>query len=496
MIAPWHLMMCCIWALFIREILSDEAEAARHFVQMVSSRNLRDFSQLVRPGRLERRRGVVYAAIGVSTIQKASASCQSVIGNLGSLAVTSDEGLTFLQPWFEARGADFWFDRVVSLDGDFLRGLPEFEAFTALRDKESDEKRLERKSLSWSAIRRLRTAKIAALVLATRLFEQSALFLDSDTLACAPLDAALATVGPDVPIAFVPAPFSHHVDILDTVYGVSGDPPEPNTGVLALDTSAALPLLREWASVYWSESLHLSSRQNPMDQPPLRVAMHKLGTKWAQLEPMWNCRGKLKLLSTAMPMICGGLDKSTLHALLRFKIDKADAKLRATKAQYSRFERAQTKGDCAVIHSHELPKPMPQPWRASVNLRQSTVVISLVDLTGTTGVDHPSPLVANFGQASDWRRLADHTSSSAAAFEVASGDFALEACHLVERCAVVLLVDEPWQRHMRKAPYSMLEYLVPLWPQDLLHDDNPRADRIRRLGRTNLAVSVFHVLLA
>lgn len=482
-----------VWALFVREILSDEAEAARRFVQMVSSRSLRDFPQLVRPGRLERQRGVVYAAIGVSTIQKASASCQSVIGNLGSLAVTSDEGLTFLQPWHEARGVDFWFDRVVSLDGDFLRGLPEFEAFTALRDKASDTKRLERKSLAWSAIRRLRTAKIAALVLATRVFEQSALFLDSDTLACAPLDAALAAVGPDVPIAFVPAPFSHHVDILDTVYGVSGDPPEPNSGVLALDTSAALPVLLEWASVYWSESLQLSSRQNPMDQPPLRVAMHQLGTKWAQLEPKWNCRGKLKLLSTPIPMICSGLDKATLHALLRFKIDKADARLRATKAQLNRFEKAQTRGDCAVIHSHELPKPMPQPWLASDNIQHSTVVISLVDLTATTGADHPSPVVAHFDQATDWRRLADHPPGSATTFEVASGEFALEACHLVERCAVVLLVDEPWQRHLRRAQYSMLEYLVPLWPEDLHHADNPRADRIRRLGRTNLAVSVFRL---
>ena len=87
--------------------------------------------------------GVVYAALGQNTIQKASVSATSVRNTLGldvrTLLVTSEFGLASLAPQAEAYGTAFWLDYVMSVDGFGINftSLPEFEAFTIAKSKSS-----------------------------------------------------------------------------------------------------------------------------------------------------------------------------------------------------------------------------------------------------------------------------------------------------------------------------------------------------------------------
>ena len=172
--------------------------------------------------------GVVYAAVGLSTTQKASVSAASVrttLGlNIGTFLVTSEIGLASLLPQAESYEKAFWWDYVASLDGLGINftALPEFEAFTVANKKPSlntdfslaiaSNRKVERerrvsKPLAWAAVRQLRMAKMAALLLAQEVFKIATIFLDADTLVCDSLYPIFKVVAPSGPwFAFVPAP--------------------------------------------------------------------------------------------------------------------------------------------------------------------------------------------------------------------------------------------------------------------------------------------------
>lgn len=422
--------------------------------------------------------GVMWSAIGPSTIRKASGSCQSLSRfneDLGRLLVTSDAGLDFLRPWHAARGNDFWFDAAVSLEYDgYLADLPEFEAFTMNGTRQ--------KQHGWRPMRRLRTAKIASLIVAARTFGR-AFFLDADSATCSKLNW-----WPLRGIAFVPAPFSHHSDIVERLYG-RVEVPEPNSGVLAFSSKHALPLFTRWIEVYWRESLELTEIQNPMDQPPLRIAIHLEGAEWAALDPWWNCRGKLKHSNTPMPLICGGLDRRIANELLRATLGQMN-NARPRQAHLHKLVSAQTETRCKVIHSHDLPKPT--PWSSDrfalrPNARTTIGILELATYRSRGGT---------FSTVDDWRYAASRGRLPQQEQRIATGEYALEACLLVQdyECLLVVIFDDPDE--LPDSNKSMLDALIPLWPEDMRYHNDPRADRLERLGPPNLAVRIAPFLFS
>jgi len=471
-------------------------------------------SVLARPAEAvfrNRSRGVVYAAIGPSTLRKASASALSVRAlygreELGLLAVTSDAGLAFL-------GGDWSpFDAAVSIEGPPLdssglrrgkkrpswfggssSGGPEeeeFEAFTAVGAAGDERRRRRRKPAGWASVRRLRTAKIAALAVALRSFDR-AVFLDADTRLCSRLlDVAFEALG-DHDVAFVPAPSSHHDGILERLYGAAVlDVPEPNSGVFAFRASAA-PVLRRWLAVYWRESRELEPTQNPMDQPPLRAAVALERAKFATLPPALNCRGHVKHLNLALPLKCGGFTHddvldAVVDATLSSSTTTTTTTTNTDPPPPQRGERNQKRlkaalrdaleatAGCAVVHSHALPKPR-RPCPSCPTTRKNVLLLPKRE----KDFPRPDDIVAVVAL--------EPADSSACARPlrtrrlVAGDDRETRLADLPpgRRAAVVLVVHDP-RRHAYGEDGALLERLIPL-------GDEPPRDRSRRLGPPNLA---------
>ena len=108
--------------------------------------------------------GVVYAAVGHGTIQKASVSASSVRSimdnSVGTLLVTSDFGMHLSASQALLYGQAYWWDIVASVDGLGMNftSLPEFEAFTIA------DPRIQNKGKSLSAIIELNKKKESTLV--------------------------------------------------------------------------------------------------------------------------------------------------------------------------------------------------------------------------------------------------------------------------------------------------------------------------------------------
>ena len=369
---------------------STEALAAAQIAGIFLERVLNAFPfgphRLLRRKNIEFDYGVVYAAIGPSALQKASvsvASVRSTLGlSIGTFLVTSGSGLASLAPHAESFGRAFWWDYVASLDGFGINftALPEFEAFTIAKktspsgsgiasttasNRKTEKERKVTKPLAWAAVRQLRSAKMAALLLALEVFKVATIFLDADTLVCDSLRSVFEVVVPSGPwFAFAPAPSEHHGMILQRMYGIrKGDaPPEPNTGVVAISTcDGARRVLKRWNEIYWHESLALGSIQNPMDQPPLRAAIHLENASWTPLSQDINCRGHVKNVNAALPMRCGGFDAAHWEALARASILDAVGTIQLRGASLSSAKDIKGGVGCAVLHSHAVPRHVRSP---------------------------------------------------------------------------------------------------------------------------------------
>jgi hypothetical protein len=300
---------------------------------------------------------------------------------VGTFLVTSEFGLASLVPQAYSYGKDFWWDRVVSVDGFGINftSLPEFEAFTLAeaklnsgegissliaQNRKIEKERKGSKALAWAAVRQLRSAKMAALLLALDVFAVAAIFLDADTLVCnsEKLSSAFKAVSMDGPwFAFVPAPSEHHGLILERMFGISKNsgPPEPNTGLVVLSAcDGSRRVLRRWSEIYWQESLALGPIQNPMDQPPLRAALFLEDAPWASLHKSLNCRGHVKNLNTALPMRCGGFDVVHWEAIARTSVLDAVGTVHLRGASLASAKDILGGKGCAVLHSHLVPRPM------------------------------------------------------------------------------------------------------------------------------------------
>ena len=434
------------------------------------------------------RRGVVYAAIGASTLRKASASALSVRAmyparEVGILAIASDAGLAELRTWFALRGKALWFDLCFSIDGHGLDfdETGDFEAFSPKTSSSSSETSIVRqqpgaKSEAWSAVRRLRTAKIAALSLALVVFEE-ALFLDADTALCGSLDSAFEALGRGrKQAAFVAAPSTHHSQLLERLYGLKDEIPEPNTGVLAFGASFE-PVLKRWLEVYWRESLALSKIQNPMDQPPLRVAMYQLNATFALLPTFLNCRGHAQNLKNfPLPLKCGGItDDKVLDTLSKMMISKKNQRV----SPQSLDKALALKGGrhCIVIHSHALPRPKPVPpfFQEQQKQRRPNVLLQMAKKNYSTAAHEEIVAVV---EAIASLPESHHKNL------IVGGDDVLERLDDVDLAftrSAILLVDDP--------PTGLLDALTPFWPEDRTFASaaGARADRLRRLGPPNLA---------
>ena len=104
-------------------------------------------------------------------------------------------------------------------------------------------------------MRALRAAKIRALLLG--LFDDAfaferVVFLDTDTVVCAPLATAVCAVDAPHHVAFVATPNRTHGEaLLKQAFDVSDAVPEANTGVLAMRRSdEARRLLQVWREAY------------------------------------------------------------------------------------------------------------------------------------------------------------------------------------------------------------------------------------------------------
>ena len=326
--------------------------------------------------------GVVYAAVGPTTLKKASVSATSVRNVLGSdvgtMLVTSEFGFASLAPQAKLYGEAFWWDYVASVSGLGINfsALPEFEAFTVAHKRPSsatglsstfasnrkiERERKETKPLAWAAVRQLRSAKMAALLLAQEVFKVATIFLDADTLVCDSLYSVFEAVAPLGPwFAFVPAPSEHHSTILQRMYGIQkGDkPPEPNTGVVAISTcDGARRVLKRWNEIYWHESLALGPIQNPMDQPPFRAALYLEDASWIPLDRKFNCRGHVRNVNAALPMRCGGFSSAHWEALARSAILEAVGTVQPRGgASISSAKTIQGGSGCAILHSHSVPR--------------------------------------------------------------------------------------------------------------------------------------------
>jgi len=328
--------------------------------------------------------GVVYAAVGHGTIQKASVSASSVRSimddSVGTLLVTSDFGMHLSASQALLYGQAYWWDIVASVDGLGMNftSLPEFEAFTIADpriqnkgkslsaiielNKKKERERRSSKVTAWAAVRQLRSAKMVALRLALETFGTAAIFLDADTLVCDPatLISAFQMVSNEGSwFAFVTAPSEHHRPLLEQMFGIlkSGDIPEPNTGVVVVSTcDGSRRVLRRWSEVYWHESLALSLIQNPMDQPALRTALFLEVAPWIALQGTLNCRGHLKNLNTPLPLRCGGYDASHWKVITRSSILDAVGTTLIKAASIKAVDGILGGRGCTVLHSHAIPR--------------------------------------------------------------------------------------------------------------------------------------------
>ena len=155
---------------FLERVTTDLSPGHKRLFTSSSSNNL-----------ISMQYGVVYAAVGHGTIQKASVSATSVRrimdNSVGTLLVTSDFGLHLSASQALFYGQAYWWDFVASVDGLGMNftSLPEFEAFTIadprIRNKgnslsatielnrKKERERRSSKVTAWAAVRQLRSAK-------------------------------------------------------------------------------------------------------------------------------------------------------------------------------------------------------------------------------------------------------------------------------------------------------------------------------------------------
>lgn len=212
-----------------------------------------------------RERGVIYVAVGSTSLQKAFKSARSVrftnsARDVGSLLVTDSNGKTQASRWASAvfddiadvgkKSAQLRFDEMHEFEGFKKKGCEADAAACTDNLNESDIRRDERLSKSSMILKRLRILKVRTFMLGLQLYH-TILFLDTDTVVCAPLGRLFEAL--DVPraanldakpshVAFVPVPKSHthgH-EVVAKVFDVPADFPEANTGVLVLP-SAMIP---------------------------------------------------------------------------------------------------------------------------------------------------------------------------------------------------------------------------------------------------------------
>lgn len=358
---------------FLERVTTDLSPGHKRLFTSSSSNNL-----------ISMQYGVVYAAVGHGTIQKASVSATSVRrimdNSVGTLLVTSDFGLHLSASQALFYGQAYWWDFVASVDGLGMNftSLPEFEAFTIadprIRNKgnslsatielnrKKERERRSSKVTAWAAVRQLRSAKMVALRLALETFGTAAIFLDADTLVCDPaiLISAFQMVSDEGPwFAFVTAPSEHHRPMLGRMFGIlkGGDIPEPNTGVMAVSScDGSRRVLRRWSEVYWHESLALSLIQNPMDQPALRTALFLEVAPWIALQGTLNCRGHIKNLNAPLPLRCGGYDASHWKVITQSSILDAVGTTLITAASIKAVDGILGGRGCTVLHSHAIPR--------------------------------------------------------------------------------------------------------------------------------------------
>ncbi|KAJ1450383.1 hypothetical protein M885DRAFT_589997 [Pelagophyceae sp. CCMP2097] len=449
-------------------------------------------------------RGVVYAAVGLSSVCKAAVSAASArlaAPGVGTLLVSGDAGLEAASAW-----GDVW-DHLVSLDGHGvdLSSLPEFEAFTEKRDGDAqrssrgtagkgsklrERERVNGKPAAWANVRQLRSLKMCALLIAIKVFDV-AIFLDADTKVCAPLAGAFGAVSSAVWFAFVPAPSVHHGRILKRLYGIDdrNSPPEPNTGVVVLRRcEGSRRTLERWYQVYWKESLSLSPIQNPMDQPPFRAALHLEKAPWVALPPNMNCRGHVHGINAHFPMRCGGFGQRSWESLARNTALGTISAFRASPDSMRRALALRGGLGCTVLHSHMLPRlgaPGPQrvpnlivpsdrfappPWpsapkHGAVVPKDAAAAPLAASLSrATAGPDSTLDGAFEIARAIDVTVLDDNAvaivelgarrpaAPATGDFDgkfVTTGDFALERCAPAARrggraaCAAVVVCDDP-----------------------------------------------------
>ena len=208
-----------------------------------------------------RERGVIYVAVGSTSLQKAFKSARSVrftnaARDIGSLLVTDSNGKAQTTRWASTvfddiidvgqKSAQLRFDEMHEFEG-FKKKACEVDVGACANAEtlhETDNGRDERLSKSSMILKRLRILKVRTFMLGLQLY-RTILFLDTDTVVCAPLGRLFEAL--DAPrtatldakpshVAFVPVPKSHthgH-EVVSKVFDVPADFPEANTGVLVI----------------------------------------------------------------------------------------------------------------------------------------------------------------------------------------------------------------------------------------------------------------------
>ncbi|EGB09318.1 hypothetical protein AURANDRAFT_71427 [Aureococcus anophagefferens] len=302
------------------------------------------------------RRGVVYVAVGSTSLQKAFKSARSVrltnsANEIGSLLVTDSNGKMRATRWssnvFDCvvdvgrKSAQLRFDEMHEFEGfrkKKCEGAPGECVNTEIPDV-LDSWHDERLSKSSMILKRLRILKVRTFMLGLQLYH-TILFLDTDTVVCAPLgrmfealDAPRKT--PDTQpshVAFVPVPkgHTHGHEVISKIFAVPADFPEANTGVIVVrNSSATKRLLANWNIAYHVLARH-SSRL--MDQPAFRVSLFRSAVGYRELPASANCRGRNRRTKLAIPLVCDGFREPS---------DNLAAKFGAGR-------------NCVILHSHEL----------------------------------------------------------------------------------------------------------------------------------------------
>jgi hypothetical protein len=304
-----------------------------------------------------RERGVIYVAVGSTSLQKAFKSARSVrftnaARDIGSLLVTDSNGKAQTTRWASTvfddiidvgqKSAQLRFDEMHEFEG-FKKKACEVDVgacANAETSHESDNRRDERLSKSSMILKRLRILKVRTFMLGLQLY-RTILFLDTDTVVCAPLGRLFEAL--DAPrtatldtkpshVAFVPVPKSHthgH-EVVSKVFDVPADFPEANTGVLVVrNASATKRLLANWNIAYHVLARH-SSRL--MDQPAFRVSLFRSAVGYRELPSSANCRGRNRHTKLAIPLACDGFRETSDRQASRYGAGR----------------------DCVILHSHEL----------------------------------------------------------------------------------------------------------------------------------------------